>query len=69
MGNGSKGGTISQDVFVALNADVVSYSRLLADDPTRTAEAMSSARAIVTREIADDRGRAGFRPSPRRARR
>jgi len=38
-------------VLVALNADIVSYSRLLADDPEHTAEAMSEARAIVTREI------------------
>ena len=52
MVQGSKGGTIAQDVLVALNADVVSYSRLLADDPGHTAEAMSAARAIVTREIA-----------------
>jgi adenylate cyclase len=35
-----------------LNADVVSYSRLLADDPEHTAEAMSDARAIVSEEIA-----------------
>jgi adenylate cyclase len=39
-------------VLVALNADVVSYSRLLADDPEHTAGAMSQARAIVAKEIA-----------------
>jgi adenylate cyclase len=35
-----------------LNADVVSYSRLLADDPAHTAAALSEARSIVTKEVA-----------------
>jgi adenylate cyclase len=49
----TKGGaSIARDVLVALNADVVSYSRLLADDPEHTAKALSDARAIVTDEIA-----------------
>lgn len=56
MVRGTKGGTISNDVLVALNADVVSYSRLLADDPEHTADAMSAARAIVTQEVSDAGG-------------
>jgi adenylate cyclase len=48
--------TIANDVLVALNADVVSYSRLLADDPEHTADAMSAARAIVAEEVADGGG-------------
>ena len=43
---------MATDDLVALNADVVSYSRLLADDPELTAKAMSHARAIVADEIA-----------------
>lgn len=34
-----------------MNADVVSYSRLLADDADHTADAMGAARALVTEEV------------------
>jgi class 3 adenylate cyclase/tetratricopeptide (TPR) repeat protein len=51
MESGTEGGTITQDILVALNADVVSYSRLLADDPDHTASALSDARTIVDNEI------------------
>jgi adenylate cyclase len=42
---------ITTHALVALNADIVSYSRLLADDPDHTAAAMSETRAVVNDEI------------------
>ena len=42
---------MSDVVLVALNADVVGYSRLTADDAQHTASALSRARAIVDEEI------------------
>lgn len=47
---------IATHLLVALNADIVSYSRLLADDPEHTAAAMSEARAVVNDEIAEAGG-------------
>ncbi|MCL1593483.1 MAG: hypothetical protein M3132_03910 [Actinomycetia bacterium] len=44
-------GEASEPVLVALNADVVNYSRLVADDAERTAIALSVARSISETEI------------------
>jgi len=43
---------IENDVLYALNGDIVSYSRLLADDPDNTADALSATRLIVTDQVA-----------------
>ena len=43
---------MSDPVLVALNADVVSYSRLMADDAQHTATALRKVRTIVEDEIA-----------------
>jgi adenylate cyclase len=56
MGHVTREAVIANDVLVALNADVVSYSRLLADDPEHTANAMSATRAIVAEAVADGGG-------------
>jgi len=53
---GSREAIIASNILVALNADVVSYSRLLADDPEHTADAMSEARAIVAEEVSSGGG-------------
>ncbi|MFV1999830.1 MAG: adenylate/guanylate cyclase domain-containing protein [Acidimicrobiia bacterium] len=45
-----------ESVLVALNADVVSYSRLVADDPEQTATALASARRVVDDGIASAGG-------------
>ena len=50
-------GETQLEVATALNADVVGYSRLMADDLAATSEAMDVARAVVTRSIDDVGGR------------
>jgi adenylate cyclase len=47
---------MSDPVLVALNADVVSYSRLVADDAVHTATVLATVRAIVDKEIATGGG-------------
>jgi adenylate cyclase len=48
--------SMSDPVLVALNADVVSYSRLVADDAVHTATVLATVRAIVDKEIATGGG-------------
>ena len=59
MGSGAYDACMSQTeprTVCALNADVVGYSRLLADDAAGTSEAMSEARHIVEMAIGDHGG-------------